>query len=54
MLYNIRGPEVLVLLVIVLIIFGAGRISKLATELGQGVRHFREGLAGAKTGSDKK
>ena len=37
-------PEILILLVIVLILFGPGRIGKIAGELGQGIRNFREGL----------
>ncbi|MEW5938890.1 MAG: twin-arginine translocase TatA/TatE family subunit [Chloroflexota bacterium] len=37
-------PEILILLVIILILFGPGRIGKIAGELGQGIRNFREGL----------
>ena len=41
------GPtELLVILVIVVILFGSGRIAKLGGELGQGLREFRKGLAG--------
>ncbi len=39
------GPtELLIILVIVLLLFGVGRISKIAGELGSGVRAFKEGL----------
>ena len=39
------GPtELIIILVIIIILFGAGRISKLAGELGQGIREFRKGL----------
>lgn len=41
-------PEILILLVIVLIIFGPGRIGKIAGELGEGIRKFREGMGGKK------
>lgn len=41
-------PEILILLVIVLILFGPGRIGKIAGELGQGIKNFREGLSGKK------
>jgi len=44
--FNIHGPELLILLVIVIVLFGVGRIGKIAGELGQGVRQFRQGLAG--------
>ncbi len=41
------GPtELLVILVIVVILFGSGRIAKLGGELGQGMREFRKGLSG--------
>lgn len=41
-------PELLVILVIVLLVFGVGRISKVAGELGAGIRSFKEGLTGKK------
>jgi len=41
-------PEILLLLVIVLLVFGVGRISKIAGELGAGVRAFKEGISGDK------
>jgi sec-independent protein translocase protein TatA len=41
------GPtEFLVILLIVVLLFGPGRISKIAGELGSGIRAFREGLQG--------
>ena len=43
--FNIRGPELLILLVIIIVLFGVGRIGKIAGELGQGIRSFREGLS---------
>ena len=36
--------ESLIVLVIVLLVFGVGRISQVAKELGRSVRAFREGL----------
>jgi sec-independent protein translocase protein TatA len=39
------GPtELIIILVIVIVLFGAGRISKIAGELGQGIREFRKGI----------
>lgn len=39
------GPtELIIILVIVLILFGVGRISKIAGEMGSGIRAFKEGL----------
>jgi sec-independent protein translocase protein TatA len=37
-------PELLILLTIVVLLFGVGRISKISGELGKGIRSFREGL----------
>lgn len=39
-------PELLIILVIIVILFGPGRIGKVAGELGKGIRSFREGLSG--------
>lgn len=41
------GPtELIIILVIVLVLFGVGRIGKIAGELGSGIRAFKEGLRG--------
>lgn len=39
-------PEIILLLVIVLLLFGPGRIGKVAGELGAGIRNFRKGIEG--------
>jgi sec-independent protein translocase protein TatA len=42
------GPtELIIILIIVILLFGVGRISKIAGELGSGIRAFREGLQGS-------
>ena len=46
MLGSLGAPELIILLVIVLVLFGVGRISKIAGELGSGIRSFKEGLQG--------
>ena len=39
------GPtELIIILVIVLLLFGPGRIGKIAGELGKGIKSFRDGL----------
>jgi sec-independent protein translocase protein TatA len=39
-------PELILILVIVVLLFGVGRIGKIAGELGGGIRAFREGMQG--------
>lgn len=41
---DIGAPELVIILVIVILIFGPGRIAKLSRELGTGIRQFRQGL----------
>ncbi len=43
---ELGAPELLIILVIVILLFGVGRIAKTAGELGSGVRAFKKGLAG--------
>lgn len=38
--------EVLIIILIIVILFGAGRIAKAGGELGKGIRAFKEGLQG--------
>lgn len=40
----INGWEWVIILVVVLLVFGVGRISKLGSELGKGVSAFRDGI----------
>lgn len=39
---RIGTPEIIILLVIVVLLFGVGRISKIGKELGSGLRAFRD------------
>ena len=50
---TVGGPELIILLVIVLLLFGAKRIPELARGLGSGIREFRQGLQG-KSDEEKK
>ena len=44
--FNLGVPELIIILVIVILIFGIGRFSKLGGELGRAIRNFRGGLKG--------
>lgn len=45
-MFRLGPTELIIILLIVIIIFGAGRIGRIAGELGSGIRSFREGLKG--------
>jgi len=41
------GPlELIILLVIVVLLFGPGRIGKVAGEIGKSIKSFRDGISG--------
>lgn len=46
-------PELLIILVIIVLLFGVGRIGKIANELGNGIRSFRDGLSGTDDEANK-
>ena len=45
--------EIFALLILVLLLFGPGRIAKVAGELGQGIKAFKDGLNGSKSDTNK-
>ncbi len=48
-----RGSEWIIILVIVVLLFGPGRIGKIAGEIGRSIKSFREGLSGDEEKADK-
>jgi sec-independent protein translocase protein TatA len=48
MFHNIGLSELLIILVIIILVFGVGKISKIGGELGAGIRAFKDGLSGKK------
>ena len=46
MIHSVGPTELLILLAVVLLLFGAKRIPDLARSLGTGAREFREGISG--------
>ncbi len=44
-MFKLGGAEWIIILVIVLLLFGPGRIGKIAGELGRSIKDFRNGLA---------
>jgi len=41
-MFNIGMPELVIILVIVLIIFGAGKLPEIGSGLGKGIRNFKK------------
>jgi len=39
-----RGWELIIILIIIVLIFGPGRLSKIAGEIGKGIKEFRTGI----------
>ena len=56
MLGGIGAPELIVIALIALLLFGAGRIADIGKGLGQGIKNFKQGIkeAGEDDDADEK
>ncbi len=60
-MFGLGLPELLVILVIVVLLFGAGKLPQIGAGLGEGIRNFKKSMKDknevdvtpAKTGDDK-
>jgi len=41
---NIKLPELIIILVIIILLFGVGRVTKIGGELGSAIKSFRKGI----------
>lgn len=42
---NLGAPELLIVLVVILVLFGGAKLPKLARSLGQAQKEFKDGLS---------
>lgn len=50
---GIGWPEAILILVIILLVFGVDRISRVAGEMGKGVKAFKDGLASGEESAEQ-
>jgi sec-independent protein translocase protein TatA len=53
-MFGLGVPELLLILVIVVLIFGAGRLPQLGKGIGEGIKNFKDGLRSSSEDTTKK
>lgn len=54
MFSNIGMGQLLIIFLIILVLFGAGKIPKIAKDLGGGIKEFKKSLSGENDESENK
>jgi sec-independent protein translocase protein TatA len=52
-MFRLGPTELVIILVIVVLLFGVGRIGKIGGELGQGIKAFKDGITGGEKKKDE-
>jgi sec-independent protein translocase protein TatA len=50
---SLGTPELVLILAVVVLLFGVGRVSRIGGEMGSAIREFRKGLRGEDENDDK-
>jgi sec-independent protein translocase protein TatA len=53
-MFGLGTSELIIILILVLIIFGAGKLPQVGKSLGQGLRNFKDGMKDAEKGDNDK
>lgn len=53
-MFGLGTQELIIILVLVLIVFGAGKLPQVGGALGKGLRNFKEGMKEGETSDAKK
>lgn len=51
---HIGGPELVIIMLVVVLLFGVGRISKIGKEMGSAISAFKKGLKGDEKAEEEK
>lgn len=52
-MFGLGTQELLIILALVMIVFGAGKLPQIGTALGKGIHNFKSGLREGAVGTDK-
>ena len=52
-MFGLGAPELLIVLVVILLLFGGAKLPKLARSLGQAQKEFKEGIAEGSAEKDR-